>query len=80
MMTSAFVLVNCHFPFNTRIMDEIRTMRQVSIIHRTEGRYDLIVKVDAETAEKLGEIISNSISKISGVDDIVCLTVADKIV
>ena len=75
-MTSAFVLVNCHFPFDTKIMDEISMMPHVSAVHRTEGRYDLIVKVTAESEEKLQEVISMNINKIPGVDATISLTVA----
>lgn len=53
-------------------------MRQVSVVHRTEGRYDLIVKATVETEEKLKEIISKNINKISGVNAIVSLTIADR--
>lgn len=74
-MTSAFVLVNCHFPFDSKIMDEISKMPNVSVVHRTEGRYDLIVKVSAETEEKLKEVISMNINRIHGVDETISLTI-----
>jgi DNA-binding Lrp family transcriptional regulator len=75
-MISAFVLVNCHFPFDTRIKNEIAKMSSVSAIYRTEGRYDLIVKLDAETEDKLGEVISKDISTIRGIDATLSLTIA----
>ena len=75
-MTSALVLVNCHFPFDTKITDKISMMPHVSAIYRTEGRYDLIVKVTAESEEKLQELISMHINKIHGVDATISLTVA----
>ena len=75
-MVSAFVLVNCHFPFDARIMADISKMPFVSDVHRTEGRYDLMVKVNAETEDELKEAISNGISAVKGVDAIVSLTIA----
>ena len=75
-MVSAFVLVNCHFPFEKRIMAEISKMPFVSDIHRTEGRYDLMVKVKAETEDGLKEVISKGISAVKGVDAILSLTIA----
>ncbi|AFU57183.1 hypothetical protein Ngar_c02350 [Candidatus Nitrososphaera gargensis Ga9.2] len=36
--------------------------------HRIEGRYDLIVKVKAETEHELKELISTNISTIQGID------------
>jgi DNA-binding Lrp family transcriptional regulator len=74
-MVSAFVLVNCHFPFDTRIKDEISSMPFVSSIHRTQGRYDLIIKIDAETEDNLRELISKDISSVQGVDGTLSLTI-----
>ncbi|MEW6603654.1 MAG: Lrp/AsnC family transcriptional regulator [Thermoproteota archaeon] len=75
-MTSAFVLVNCRFPFDSRIMDKISMMPHVSAVHRTEGRYDLILKITAQSEAKLQEVISMHINKIPGVDATISLTVA----
>ena len=75
-MISAFVLVNCHFPFNSSIKQEISRIPIVSMIHRTEGRYDLILKVDAETEDRLREAITKDIGTIRGVDSTVSLTIA----
>lgn len=74
-MVSAFVLVNCHFPFDTRVKDKISSMPFVSSIHRTEGRYDLIIKINAETEDQLRERISKDISTIRGVDGTLSLTI-----
>lgn len=75
-MISAFILVNCHYPFDARIMAEISKMPFVSAIHRTEGRYDLIVKISAETEDSLNEAISKDIGAVKGVDDTISLTIA----
>jgi DNA-binding Lrp family transcriptional regulator len=74
-MVSAFVLINCHFPFDTRIKDEISSIPFVSSIHRTQGRYDLIIKIDAETEDNLRELISKDISSVQGVDGTLSLTI-----
>jgi DNA-binding Lrp family transcriptional regulator len=67
-MVSAFVLVNCHFPFDPRIMDEISKMPFVTNLYRTSGRYDLIVKVNANTEDEVKEMISIDINRLRGVD------------
>jgi len=67
-MVSAFVLVNCHFPFDPRIMDEISKMPFVTNLYRTSGRYDLIVKVNANTEDEVKEMISIDINRLQGVD------------
>jgi DNA-binding Lrp family transcriptional regulator len=72
-MTSAFVLVNCRFPFDNRITEQISAMQHVVGVYRTEGRYDLIVKVTAETEEKLREMIATRLDKINGIDATISL-------
>lgn len=73
---SAFVIINCHFPFDTKILNEITKLSSVASVNRTEGRYDLIIKVNAETEESLKELISNDINTIPGVDSTLLLTIA----
>lgn len=75
-MIAAFVLVNCHFPFDSRIKDEISRMPSVTNIYRTEGRYDLMVKVNAETEDRLRNIISRDLDAINGVDATLIIIIA----
>lgn len=75
-MASAFVLVNCHFPFDIRIVDLISEIQHVTAVHRTEGRYDLILKLNAASEQILTEIISSQINKIPGVDGTISLLIA----
>jgi DNA-binding Lrp family transcriptional regulator len=75
-MVSAFVLVNCHFPFDTRIMDELSKMLTVANVYRISGRYDLIVKVNANTEDELKEIISTDINRLQGVDATITIIIA----
>jgi DNA-binding Lrp family transcriptional regulator len=75
-MVSAFVLVNCHFPFDTRIIDGISKMPSVANVYRISGRYDLIVKVNANTEDELKEIISTEINRLQGVDATITIIIA----
>jgi DNA-binding Lrp family transcriptional regulator len=75
-MIAAFVLVNCHFPFDTRIMDEISKIPSVTHVYRTEGRYDLMVKINAETENKLIDMISRDVNAIHGVDATLTMIIA----
>jgi DNA-binding Lrp family transcriptional regulator len=75
-MISAFVMVNCHFPFDMGIMHEISRLPPVTNVYRTKGRYDLIVKIRAETEDELKELISTNINTIQGVHSTLSLTIA----
>lgn len=74
-MISAFVLVNCHFPFDTTIIDELSKMPSITSVYRTEGRYELLLKVSAETKEKLTEVTFD-IGKVPGIDTTLSLIIA----
>lgn len=74
-MIAAFVLVNCHFPFDARIMQEISRMPSVTNVYRTEGRYDLVVKVNGETEDLLRNMISRDFNAIDGVDATVTMVI-----
>ncbi|AFU57192.1 putative transcriptional regulator, AsnC family [Candidatus Nitrososphaera gargensis Ga9.2] len=76
LMVSAFVLVNCHFPFDVKIADEVSKLPFVSNVYRTEGRYDLLIKLNADTEDKLKERISGDINTIHGIDATITLTIA----
>ena len=75
-MISAFVLVNCHFPFDVKIKDDISNIPSVTEVYRTSGRYDLLVKINADTEDKLKEIVSKDIDTIHGIDDTIALIIA----
>jgi Lrp/AsnC family transcriptional regulator, regulator for asnA, asnC and gidA len=75
-MISAFVLVNCHFPFDVKIKDDISNIPSVTEVYRTSGRYDLLVKINADAEDKLKEIISKDIGTIHGIDDTLALIIA----
>lgn len=76
LMVSAFALVNCHFPFDVKIADEVSKLPFVSNVYRTEGRYDLLIKLNADTEDKLKERISGDIDTIHGIDATITLTIA----
>jgi len=67
-MIVAFVLVNCHFPFDARIIDDISRISSVTHVYRTEGRYDLLLEINAETENKLRDMITQDVNAIHGVD------------
>ena len=67
-MIVAFVLVNCHFPFDARIIDDISRISSVTHVYRTEGRYDLLLEINAETENKLRDMIAQDVDAIHGID------------
>jgi DNA-binding Lrp family transcriptional regulator len=76
MMFSAIVLVNCRFPFDARIVDELNKLSAVSQVYRTSGIYDLIVKVSSDTENGLRRTVCADIGTIHNVNSTVTMVVA----
>ena len=67
-MPSAYVLLNCELGCEAVVIDEIRTLSHVSEVNRVYGSsYDMIIKVSAETTDKLNQIINSKIRRIEKV-------------
>lgn len=67
-MTSAIVLLNCRFPLDNGIINELNKLSAVNFVYRTSGIYDLIVKVTAKMKNELRETIGAKIGTIHNVD------------
>jgi DNA-binding Lrp family transcriptional regulator len=58
----------CELGFEMVVIDEIRTLNQVTEVNRVYGTpYDIIVRINAETIDKLSRIISAKIRRIEKV-------------
>jgi DNA-binding Lrp family transcriptional regulator len=67
-MSSAYVLILCEPGCEIVVMDEIRTLKHVTELDRVYGSsYDIIIKISADTADKLNDIISSKIRRIEKV-------------
>lgn len=74
-MPSAYVLINCDLGYEDQIIDELNKLAGVYEASRLDGAYDIIVKVNTETTEKLEEIITLHMRKIDRIQSTLTLTV-----
>ena len=63
-MTIAYILIKSDLGAEQKVIEELQKLPQVIRIDRTFGDYDLVVKVEAEHAEKIREVISWNVKKI----------------
>ena len=66
-MASSFVLLNCKKNQEKDVIANLRQVQEVKEIQCVEGPYDILVKVEASTAENLNETITWKIRKIKNV-------------
>lgn len=63
-MPIAFVLVNAELGYEEEVIREIRKLADVKEAHLVYGMYDIIVKVEGPTVEKVKETVNSKIRKM----------------
>ena len=66
-MPMAFVLVNAEVGSEDNVVKELRKMPNVKESYAVYGVYDIVAKVEAESMDKLKEIITWKIRKLDKV-------------
>jgi DNA-binding Lrp family transcriptional regulator len=73
-MSIAFVLINAEPTLEHEVYMNLKSDPIIIELHPLFGEYDLIAKIQAESFEKLGEIVTRNIRLIKGVIDTKTLT------
>ena len=76
-MAEAYVLVNCDLGAEEEIISGLKQIEQVMEVHGTFGAYDIIAKVQAESADQLREAITWKIRKMNKIRSTLTLTVVE---
>jgi len=66
-MVSAMVLINIGIEDQKKVLESIRQVKGVEEAHALWGIYDLMVKITANSIERLKEIIVNNLKQVVGV-------------
>ena len=72
-MTLAFVLLNCSIIDKVNVVKALRETDGVLDVFVTSGIYDIILKVRAESEEKLHELVMTKIRIIKGITSIIAM-------
>jgi DNA-binding Lrp family transcriptional regulator len=75
-MPSAYVLINCDLGDEDQIISELNKLTGVTATE-LDGPYDIIAKVNAESTEKLKEIITLNMIKTDRIKSMLTLTVIE---
>jgi DNA-binding Lrp family transcriptional regulator len=67
LISSAFVLIDCDFPFSANIIEELKNIPEIVEFYRVQSIYDIIAKVNADSEEKIHEIIIRKVREIEGI-------------
>jgi DNA-binding Lrp family transcriptional regulator len=72
-MMKAYVLVNTELGQEAAVVEELSVVPGINSVHSLYGIYDVIVEVEAETMEKVKEIVFNSIRRLDRVKTTITL-------
>ncbi|MFB5627353.1 MAG: Lrp/AsnC ligand binding domain-containing protein [Nitrosarchaeum sp.] len=73
-MTKAYVLINCELGSEKSIISSLKTTENVTEVHGTLGLYDIIVKIEADSDEKIQKTVTNVIRKMPKIHSTITLT------
>ena len=73
-MQTAYILISCDPEDIEEIITMLNNISNISETNRVEGPYDVLVKINAESPEKLKEIISIQLRKIDRIKHTLTLT------
>lgn len=63
-MPQAFVLINAELGAENAIIKELKNTENVSEVYIVYGAYDIVVKIEADTMEKVKETITWKIRRL----------------
>jgi DNA-binding Lrp family transcriptional regulator len=77
-MISALVLVNTDLGSQDKVIESLKLVEGVEEAHALYGVYDLLMKIKANSFDKIKEIIKLRIKQITGVTSSLTLMIVDQ--
>jgi DNA-binding Lrp family transcriptional regulator len=76
-MPSAFVLLNTELGSEDAIVRDLKSLEGVNEVFQVYGVYDIIAKVESDTMDKVKEIITWKLRKLTGVKSTLTMIVME---
>ena len=75
-MTSAFLFINAELLFIEDVLNKLEEVPEIVDVYKVQGIYDIIVRVNSDTEEKLKELVSERIRRIDRITGTVTVIIA----
>ena len=75
-MTSAFLFINAELLFIEDVINKLKEVPDIVDVYKVQGIYDIIVRVNSDTEEKLKELVSERIRRIDKITGTVTVIIA----
>ena len=69
----AYVLINTQLGRESEVTKALRTVKEITAIYSVYGVYDVVVEVEAETMDKVKEVVFNKIRRLDKVKSTITL-------
>jgi DNA-binding Lrp family transcriptional regulator len=69
----AFVLLNSELGMESKIIEALKGVEQITNIHSLYGIYDIIIEMEAETMDKIKEVVFNKVRRLDNVKSTITL-------
>ena len=76
-MNMAFVLINAELGAEEELVKELETIEGVKDVYRVYGVYDIVVRIEAESMEKVKEAITWKIRRLDRVRSTLTMIVVE---
>jgi DNA-binding Lrp family transcriptional regulator len=76
--SSAFVLIDCDFPFSENVIEELKKIPEIEEFYRVQSIYDIIAKVNADSEDQLNEIVTRKVREIEGIKNTLTMIILSK--
>ncbi|MEM4799598.1 MAG: Lrp/AsnC ligand binding domain-containing protein, partial [Sulfolobales archaeon] len=63
-MAKAFVLINTEVGSETEIINSLKNYNEIKELYLVYGVYDIVARIEADSIEKLKEVVADKIRKI----------------
>jgi DNA-binding Lrp family transcriptional regulator len=73
-MSKAFVLVNTNLGSESDVKSELKKVEGIVGVHEVYGVYDLMIEIEADSQEKIKDIVFSRIRKLKNVRSTLTLT------
>ena len=69
----AFVLLNTELGQESNIIEALEGVEEITHIHSLYGIYDLIIEMEADTMDKVKEVVFNKVRRLDNVKSTITL-------
>jgi DNA-binding Lrp family transcriptional regulator len=74
----AFVMISAETGKESEVLNELKKIEHVKEACLTYGAYDIVAKVEAETREKLEEVITGKVRRLNSLRSTLTMMVAEE--